>query len=134
MPMPSASTPSKGGGRCWTGTLAARLGHRGDDAAVAAVDVVAEHGPAGAADADRAIGHVQGHRFGKAIVRLLPGRDHLLHLRLVEARAALEHLLCEIERVLQADAAVAEVATALGEQPAVRRVVHVDAVLVGEAE
>src|SRR5439155_18642417 len=65
---------------------------------------------------------------------LLARGDHLLHAALVEARASLEHLLREIERVLQADAAVAEVAAALGEQPAARRVVHVDAVLVGEAE
>src|SRR5207342_3583752 len=62
------------------------------------------------------------------------GIDDLAHAFLAEAAAAVEDLLGEVERVLQADAAMAEIAATLGEQPAARRVVHVDAVAVGKRE
>src|SRR5580693_805646 len=112
--------------------LASGLAHFAHDSPVAAVDIVAEDRGAVAAGCHRAVGDVEGYRVGKSVMRLLAVIDDLAHAVLAEAATAAEDLLGEVERVLQPDAAVAEIAAAFGEQPAAGRVVHVDPVAVGK--
>src|SRR5437016_927199 len=96
--------------RTWRSALQSGLGHGVHDPAVATVDVVAERDLAVGAGRHGAVGHIKRHRLGKAVVRLLTGVDHLAHALLAEAAAATEHFLGEVERVLQADAAMTEIA------------------------
>src|SRR3984957_17146140 len=98
--------------------LASGLAHVAHDPPVAAVDVVPEDRRAVGAGRDRPVGDVERYRFGKRVVGLLALIDDLAHAVLVEAAAAAEDLLGEVEWVLQPDAAVAEIAAAFGEQPA----------------
>src|SRR5216683_5527483 len=94
--------------------LTSRLAHFAHDPPVAAVDVVAEDGGTVGAGCHRAVGDVEGHRVGKRIVGLLAGIDDLAHVVLAEAAASAKNLFDEVERVLQADAAMAEIAAAFG--------------------
>ena len=101
---------------------------------VAAIDVGPELGEAGGGGKRREIDEMHGHGSGELDVELLAAVDLRLHLVQRPAVLGAEQPGDELLHLLHPHAAGGEGARALAEQLLERRVVHVDAVLVGHVD